>query len=135
MKVRAISNSGRQLPLPMLDSGWGLTRESSFPITVGKEYVVYAITVVKDAFWYYLLDEHDLPYPVWYPSPLFKVSDGTIPTHWTATYVSDPTSHDRVGTSLITFKDWANDPYFYEKLVDGESDAVAAFRNERNILS
>jgi hypothetical protein len=135
MKVRVIGNSGGQLPLSMLDSRWGLTRETSFPVAVGKEYIVYAITAVKDVFWYYLLDEHDLPYPVWYPSPLFQVSDGSIPAHWVVNYVSNAVSQDRVGTSLITFKEWANDPSFYERLVEGEAGAVAAFQNERNIPS
>jgi hypothetical protein len=135
MKVRVIGNSGERLPLSMLDSKWGLTRDASFPLVIGKEYVVYAITVVKDAFWYYLLDEHDLPYPVWYPSPLFQVSDGSIPAHWVVNYVSNDASPDRTGTSLITFKEWANDPFFYERLVEGEAGAAAAFRNERNIPS
>ncbi|MDQ0992555.1 hypothetical protein QFZ74_003783 [Streptomyces sp. V3I7] len=135
MKVRVIGNSGERLPLSMLDSKWGLTRDASFPLAIGKEYVVYAITVVKDAFWYYLLDEHDLPYPVWYPSPLFQVSDGSIPAHWVVNYVSNEASSDRTGASLITFKEWANDPFFYERLVEGEAGAVAAFQNERNIPS
>ncbi|WP_158710307.1 hypothetical protein [Streptomyces sp. NRRL F-5126] len=119
----------------MLDAKWGLNRDSSFPLGVGKEYVVYAITVVKDAFWYFLLDEHDLPYPVWYPSPLFQVSDGSIPAHWVVNYISNDASPDRIGASLITFKEWANDPSFYERLVEGEVGAVAAFHNEKNILS
>lgn len=135
MKVRVVTNSGGQLPLSMLDSRWGLTRETSFPLVIGKEYIVYAITAVKDVFWYYLLDEHDLPYPIWYPSPLFQVSDASIPAHWVVNYVSNAASRNRVGTSLITFKKWANDPSFYGRLVEGEPDTVAAFQNERNIPS
>ncbi|MGW4876482.1 hypothetical protein ACWEPI_07965 [Streptomyces sp. NPDC004262] len=135
MKVRVISNSGGQLPPSMLDPRWGLTRETSFPVTVGKEYDVYAITAIKDSFWYYLLDDHDLPYPVWYPSPLFQVSDGSIPAHWVVNYVSNAMSQDRVGTSLITIKEWANDPTFYERLVEGEVGAVTVFQDEWNILS
>ncbi|MFD5637987.1 hypothetical protein ACFWJM_28105 [Streptomyces sp. NPDC127077] len=133
MKVQAISNSGGQLPLPTLDSRWGLTREKIFPLSIGKEYAVYAITAVKDVFWYYLLDERDLPHPVWYPSPLFRVSDGSLPAHWVVNYTANATTQDRVGSSLISFKEWANDPSFYERLVEGEASAVAAFRNERNI--
>lgn len=135
MKVRVIGNSGEQLPLFILDSRWGLTRDSSFPLAIGKEYVVYAITAVKDAFWYYLFDERDLPYPVWYPSPLFQVSDGSMPAHWVVNYMPNSVSPDRTGTSLITFKEWANDPFFYESLVEGEAGAVAAFRNERSMPS
>ena len=133
MRVQAISNSGEFLPASMIDSRWGLSKESSFPLSIGKEYVVYAITAVKDAFWYYLLDDHDLPYPVWYPSPLFQVADGSLPAHWTANYVTHPYSPERIGTSLITFKEWASDPAYYENLVEGEAGARAAFEKERSI--
>lgn len=133
MKVQVISNSGGQLPLPMLDSKWGLTREKVFPLSVGKEYTVHAITALKEAFWYYLLDERDLPYPVWYPSPLFRVSDGSLPAHWVVNYTANAMTQDRVGSSLITFKEWANDPSFYERLVEGEPGTVAVFRNERDM--
>ena len=135
MKVKATGNSGSKLPSVMLDPDWGLTKESSFPLVVGKEYVVFAIAAVKDVFWYYVLDEHDLPYPIWYPSPLFDVSDGSIPPHWVANYSPHPTRPDRVGSSFVAFEAWATDPTFYESLVDGDSDAVVAFQDERSLLT
>jgi hypothetical protein len=131
MKVRAIGDAGQHLPSHVLERGWGLTKESSFPIRLGREYGVFAITAVKDIFWYYILDEHDLPYPVWYPSPLFEVVDGSIPAHWVVSYMPHRSSDDRVGTSLISFAEWATDPAFYERLVDGQADAVAIFQRER----
>jgi hypothetical protein len=134
MKVRPVANSGEYLPTAMLDRKWGITKEKSFSLTIGKEYIVYAVTAVKEAFWYYVLDERGLPYPVWYPSPLFEVSDGSVPSHWIVNYFSDPNSRDRIGTSILSFKDWAIDSSFYERLIDGEAEAVTSFKNERDFL-
>ncbi|WP_327584855.1 hypothetical protein OHA25_55560 [Nonomuraea sp. NBC_00507] len=39
-----------------------------------------------------------------------------------------------VGSSLIAFREWAMDHLYYERLVDGDEQAVAAFRWEKALI-
>ncbi|WP_327393177.1 hypothetical protein OG533_31595 [Streptomyces sp. NBC_01186] len=80
-------------------------------------------------FWYYILDDRDLGYPVGHPCALFNVEDGTIPSWWIANYFPHYLN-ERSGTSIISFPEWATDAQFYEKLFDGDPAALAAFNNE-----
>ncbi|MDP4504663.1 hypothetical protein [Nonomuraea turcica] len=134
MRVRALSTSGKALPPAMLDDIWGLTPDADYPLTTGKEYIVYAITVAKDAFWYYILDDDERPYPIWYPSPLFEVTDGTPSSRWVVSYVPPGPLTPDAGSSLIAFREWAMDHLYYERLVDGDEQAVAAFRREKALI-
>ncbi|GAB3910619.1 hypothetical protein GCM10027612_86820 [Microbispora bryophytorum subsp. camponoti] len=134
MKVRVASNNGGALPASMLDERWGLTPRARYPLTIGKEYVVYAISVAKDVFWYYVLDDDERPYPIWYPGPLFEISDDAIPSRWVIGYIPARSGTSRVGTSLISFREWAGDPLFYERLMDGDPVAAAVFQRERMLI-
>jgi hypothetical protein len=91
---------------------------------------VYAITVFRGLAWYYVLDDHALPYPVWKPAALFELSSGAIPANWVIGYVR--TSSDDVGYPILSFPEWANDRYYYERLVDGDAAAVAIFEKRRS---
>ena len=130
MKVRAIANTGSGLPVEALSERWGITTDSEFNVSVGAEYTVFAVTALGDSFWYYILNEDDTGCPIWHPCPLFEVVDGEIPEWWVANYLPHTTRSALLGTSILSFPAWANDPLFYEKLYDGDPDATAAFREE-----
>jgi hypothetical protein len=129
VRVRCIANTGQALPESSIDSRRGLTAEKTFPLTIGTLYVVYAITMYRGLTWYYVLDDHDLPYPVWKPAVLFDIVSGTIPTGWVVGYVR--VSGDDAGYPVISFPEWADDRFFYERLVDGDDLAVAVFERRR----
>ncbi len=76
MRVRCIANSGKSLPDSCLHPDIGIAAQTRFPLELGREYVVYAITLFRDAMWYYVFDSNDLPYPVWRLAQLFDVEDG-----------------------------------------------------------
>ncbi|HEX9643642.1 MAG TPA: hypothetical protein VGC11_06565 [Acidimicrobiia bacterium] len=99
--------------------------ESMFPLTIGRIYVVYGITTFRGHVRYYVLDDDQLPYPVWRLAPLFDLLDGRLPSSWRFGYFRLDSAD--VGVPIITFPEWANDHYFYERLVDGDPDAVATF--------
>ena len=132
MRVRVVTKHGSELPTGVLNENWNLTSETTFPLTVGEEYAVHALTAVGDVFWYYVLDDHDLGYPVWYPAPLFAITDDTIPSWWAINYIPNTARPNATGTSIISFKEWATDKSFYERLVDGDAEAAEVFRRERN---
>jgi hypothetical protein len=91
---------------------------------------VYAVTSFLGGFWYYLLDDDQLGYPVWYPAPVFDVVDGQVPSNWELGH------HDVGGGrffAVLSFPEWARDRFFYERLVDGDPAAVSTF--ERIVAS
>lgn len=127
MRVRCVSNVGADLPADYLSDRYQVSRESHFHVTPGMEYEVYGIVSFVGGFWYYLADDSFSYYPVWNPAPLFEIIDGSIPKDW------------RVGTQgtppvdmVITYPEWAGDPTYYERLIDREPDAVAAFERRRS---
>ena len=86
MKVRCVSRAAKDLPkgIPP-EKIWGNVadvRSRLFPLIVGKEYVVYGMTINLGYLWYYVCDENFTYYPVWKPAVLFQISDGTLPPCW-----------------------------------------------------
>lgn len=125
MRVRCVANSGADLPDVCIDASLGISREKEFPLTIGSSYAVYAITTFKGSVWYYVFDDNELAYPVWRLAPLFEVGDPSLPDTWVYGYIrKDP---KEVGFPLISFPEWALDHSFYERLVDGDEQAVTTF--------
>jgi len=136
MKVRCISNAAKDLPkgIPP-EKIWGNVadaRDRFFSLLVGKEYVVYGITIHLGYAWYYICDEDFIYYPVWNPSALFEISDGTLPSCWRVGLHSLSGSQEK--TFLIAFPEWVDDQYFYDRLTDGDTKAVDVFQNYRKIF-
>lgn len=78
--------------------------------------------------WYYVLDDDDLDWPVWYPAELFEIVDGAIPSDWRVGTRATEQSGLRL---ILSFPEWVNQPSYYEKLVDGQPSAVVAFEAQR----
>lgn len=95
-------------------------------LEVGQTYVVQAIEIWRDGGWWFYLHTvptSDWPYP--YPAEFFQIDDGTIPTNW---HLYPQFVDGQFVVKRITFSDWANDDTFYEKLVDGDSEAISAYK-------
>ncbi len=129
MRVTCMTTSGSSLPLSSLDELAGITRETEFALTIGAVYVVYAITTFHGHCWYYVFDDDLQPYPVWNLASLFEIPDPSLPRDWVVGYVRK--GADDEGCPLISFPEWASDHLFYERLVDGDGDAVAVFEARR----
>ena len=133
MKVRCSSNRGADLPESYLDSAAGFGNTAIFPIRPGRDYVVYALTLRRGRFWYYILDETGAKYPVWHPAALFDVVDGRPSRYWLFGF------HDkglRDGDALFAFADWARHPFeYYDRLTDGEVIARQTFERFRDLMS
>ena len=128
MIVRCIAASGRALPPSALNSRMGIRAETEFAITPGKEYHVYALTVLLGLVWYYVIDDDDPAWPVWKPAPLFEVADGWLPSTWQFGYFRFDLEQQY---PVLSFPEWAHDYYFYERLVDGDPTTVAIFERRR----
>lgn len=129
MRVRCTANTGGALPLPCLNDAIGISASSNFSVTVGRDYAVYAITVFKGNTWYYVLNDDGHQYPVWQLAQLFDVVDPTIPESWEYGFVQPDNAEP--GFPLISFPEWAQDHYFYERLVDGDQATADIFARRR----
>jgi hypothetical protein len=128
MIVRCIANTGESLPSVNIAPRAGYERSTEFPLTVGHAYVVFALTVFLGTAWYYVMDDDDLAWPTWMPSSLFEIEDGTVPSNWVVGYFRFSQDDQR---PMLSFPEWATDHGFYERLVDGEAEAVEIFERRR----
>lgn len=128
MIVRAITTTGDVLPALSRDSAAGVDSDTEFPVTPGRTYAVFAVTIYLGLAWYYILNDDGHPWPTWAPAPLFEVVDGSLPNSWKICYFN----FDRENQyPILSFPEWAEDPTFYERLVDGDEAATRAFNERR----
>lgn len=132
MKIECISRRARDLPEALVRSELGLGPDHEFALEVGKQYVVYAITVYLAHLWYYICDEDNTYYPIWNPSPLFRIVDSRLSSYWHIGFHS--ASPQMEAFPIIAFDQWVADPLFYDKLTDGQEDAVALFREYKRLM-
>jgi hypothetical protein len=129
--VRCRANDLGEVPESFLDERRGFVRMSELPLTVGRSYVVFAITNSVGGFWYYVLDDDDRGVPLLYPSAVFDVEEAVVPTGWVVGHGRST----RYGLSVaIGPVEWASDSSFYERLYDGDEVAVEAFQRMRSDL-
>jgi hypothetical protein len=132
MKIQCVSNSAARLPDVIIDPETGFPRSLVFALTVGKQYVVYGMTVYRDHLWYYICDEQYTYYPIWNPSPLFEIVDSRLSVYWRVGLYR--CGADRNVMSVIAFDEWVSDPFYYDKLTDGDPAAVATFRKYKALI-
>jgi hypothetical protein len=128
MIVLCMANSGDVLPLMSRDSAQGFDGETEFPITIGRTYYVYAMTFYLGIAWYYILNDDGHYWPTWTPAPMFEIIDGALPESWQVGYFNFGREHQY---PIISFPEWAEDHAFYERLVDGDDEAVRTFQRRR----
>jgi hypothetical protein len=98
-------------------------------LTVGLEYSVFAIRCDDLGAWLYLDTNHGIGYPVPYPVEFFEPVASAIPPGWLWRLdVSRDCTTMRMG-----FEEFVDEQdSFYESLVDGDTDARAAYERLRD---
>ncbi|HEY1603620.1 MAG TPA: hypothetical protein VGG64_28725 [Pirellulales bacterium] len=132
MKIECISNCASGLPDELIRPELGLRRDRMFSLGVGTQYVVYGFTYYLGHIWYYICDGDYTYYPVWNPSPLFRIVDNRLSSFWRVGIYA-------VGSAglpmpIVAFDEWVGDPLFYDKLTDGEGAAVALFKGYKRLI-
>jgi len=127
MQVRCIANTGNALPESYLKSDFYFTKEVEFPLTLGKEYVVYALYQSQVNVWYYICDDSYTYYPMQNPAPLFEVVDSRVYKYWRFELAPN-------GRLEMAFEQWFTDPYFYDKLRDQEEAEVEIFEKVKELM-
>jgi hypothetical protein len=126
--VRCIATTGEALPAMSRDSSVGVADSTEFPVTIGRPYPVFAITIYLGVAWYYVLDDDGREWPTWVPAPLFEIVDGSLPAGWKVGYFNFGRDDQY---PIVSFPEWAEDHLFYERLVDGDATAVQVFARRR----
>jgi hypothetical protein len=129
MIVQCLAASGDALAAVSLDEKTGMTVDAEFPLTVGRSYVVYAFAVFDGRSCFYVLDDDERDYPIWYPADLFSIADPQIPDDWVFGYIE--AQDGDAGYPVISFPEWALDRRFYEEWVDGSASAAEIFARRR----
>lgn len=135
MHVRCITNAVDDLPCAAvrerlhscmrLDGSIG-------ELLVGQVYPVYAIGLWNDGglrVYLHTISESDFPYP--YPIEMFEITDSTFPAGWCVNFSRNESG---AGICRISFPEWASDPQFFERLVDGDHSAIEIYRQYRNTV-
>jgi hypothetical protein len=86
------------------------------------------VTIFLGIAWYYILDDDDHPWPVWSPSTLFDIEDGALPAGWR---VGNIRFSPEEQYTILSFPEWADDYYFYERLLERDSAAIDIFNRRR----
>lgn len=100
-------------------------------LSIGNEYTVYGIVFWDNSPWYYLCSEDYDEYPKPFAAEFFDLVDERLSSHWKLSAVDQ--GEGEILSSLV-FYEWANDPSFYEKLLEEDTKAIALFAKYRNIL-
>ncbi|MCH1430190.1 MAG: hypothetical protein L7U87_05440 [Chlamydiales bacterium] len=97
-------------------------------LDLGKEYTVYGIVFWDSAPWYYICSELGLMYPEPFAAELFEVSCPRLSSCWRLhTHASSYTGP----ISSLVLPEWAENPIFYERLIDGEPEEEETFKRYR----
>ncbi len=108
-----------------------LPDDDELDIRIGEKYVVYGLLFWNNCPWFYLCSENYDEYPKPYPSEFFDIIDDRISLYWKLSFYSQ--SNHEAKTSLV-FEEWAKDPNYYERLIDGDINAVELFAKYRQII-
>jgi hypothetical protein len=129
MKVTCTTNKKSAIPLDLLEN---YSTGESCSVNPGKEYIVYAVWIYLGYIWYCICDENYMFYPMWKPGMLFEVTDNRLSRYWI--FSLDEDNNKKV--PFLGFPEWANDPYFYSELVDGnggDSNAIV-FKKYKELM-
>lgn len=102
------------------------TNASEFwvPLTLGREYVVCAIAFASSDVHYFIVDDDALPWPMSYCASAFEIIDAQISETWSFGLTPmNPDYH-----ALLSFQEWVQDTYFYDRLTNGEADSIRSFK-------
>lgn len=103
--------------------------EEPRPLTVGRQYTVYAIALTREGLWFYVLDDDELRWPIRQPASLFELESGRFPAGWVLGRHRNANNNELYTT--ISFPEWATEPFYYERLLDDDPEATEVFRSRR----
>jgi hypothetical protein len=104
--------------------------DGELSIKIGAQYNVYGILFRENSPWYYICHSENDASPTPYPSELFEVIDEHLSEFWCldARVVKEGVS------SCLVFPEWAEDPSFFEDLIEGSPRSTSIFSGYRRMM-
>lgn len=110
---------------PSSIESFGFAQPSNVRVIVGKQYIVYAISIFRAVVFFQVVDNLDRP--GWYPSWFFDNSDMTLPDDWICNVQHDDPQLI-IGPSFVAKTEDA-----YNAMVQLEPESVKLFWEQVNI--
>lgn len=104
------------------------------PLSINKEYVVYAIEFWNSPFpRFYISDDRypQMSYPISYYSEFFSIIDNKLPSCWS--FGIKKGSEDKI-YPIFAFKEWVENPSFFESIISGDKNAKDVFKKYKDLL-
>lgn len=120
MIVECLVNKGKDLP--GYQHGLYYTEHTSFRVSIGEEYQVYAMSWFRKGL--LVLLYNDVRYPSWYPIELFRVVDGSVPGDWRFAR-RDGGEYGTEG--ILGYSEMVEDENHSDRLEGLDRDALRAF--------
>jgi hypothetical protein len=93
-------------------------------LVVGQCYRVHAIEYLDSGCCFFIHSVPQLEFPHPYPAELFEIVDSRVPAGWSVKFVADD---DCVVLRRLSYREWALDDTFYERLIDGDPAATRMY--------
>jgi hypothetical protein len=135
MILRCVHNEPGALPDSYLDPLARFSKQGKFPLTKDKKYVAYGIASRLDQIHYIICDDDydsllGRYYPRLWPAPLFEIVDSRASSYWMITYYPEHADY----ALLVSFEEWVEDRYYYDRLTDLDEEATRIFRQYKKLM-
>ncbi len=117
-------------------SGWFGTGFGCLNLTVGKCYVVYAVTFRQGTRWFFVADDlyQRLLYPVAYPDFIFEVIGFQISKLWESNPPEELSDSSSLEGNLYSFEGWNFNNIFYENMLNEDELVLRTFRQSKEMM-
>lgn len=126
MRVICRANTGKALTKKHFSIFQGETEHTEFHVTVGKQYLIYAMAIWRSALMILLLEDTGLP--SWFTMELFEVTDPRLPNDW---FFSTETAAQEGVEAMWGYERLVRDGSHYEALLARDPEALKAFYQEQ----
>lgn len=129
MIVKCVENRISLLPSGVVDKYYN--RSETDPITIGQEYVVYALSQFGNSIKYCVFDIEEVSFPVWCISQFFEIVEPRLSRYWIYSIRSNNKAQKGI---FLGFLEWVNDPTFYNDLIEAQVSNVNIFSRYKQLM-
>ncbi len=127
--MECINNDFDKIKSSLIKDIYPFYKEIDKHLFLNKKYIVYAIEFSFETFVYIIEDDKEDFLPTSFPLELFKIIDPRISKSFIYGNIEILINKKEKIVPLISFKEWANDINFYNKLSDYEIEYEKIFES------